>query len=136
MFLEINSDISFQDDCTVTFDGNIADDGTGGAIHVSSNSSLTFSKTNKAAVIFKHNVAAFGGALNFYSRSFITFQGSNNSTVTFENNKATQNGGAIYLQKTSDVIIQGNLTVKFHNNKAELFTVTVTLISHLEKAQI
>ena len=120
LFLEINSDTSFEDDCTVTFDGNTADDGTGGAIHVSSNSSLTFSKTNKATVIFKHNVAAFGGALNFYSHSFITFQGSNNSIVTFDNNKATQNGGAIYLQKTSDVIIQGNLTVKFHNNTATL----------------
>ena len=120
LFLEISSDISFEEDCTVTFTGNTAEDGTGGAIYISYNSSLTFSKAKNATVSFKDNAAAFGGALNFYSYSFIMFQGSTNSTVTFDNNKATQNGGAIYLRKYSDLIFQGVLTVKFHNNTATL----------------
>ena len=120
LFLEIKSKIFFEEDCTVKFDGNTADDGTGGAIYLSYNSSLIFIKTKNVTVTFKHNVAAFGGALNFYSRCFVTFQATANSTVIFDNNKATQNGGAINLQKYSDVIFQGKLTVKFHNNTATL----------------
>ena len=71
-------------------------------------------------MIFNDNVAAFGGALNFYSHSLIRFQGGDHSTVMFNNNKATQTGGAIYLQKNSDVKFKGTLTVKFYNNEATL----------------
>ena len=38
----------------------------------------------------------------------------------FVNNKATQNGGAIYLQRSSNITFEGTLTVKFHNNEATL----------------
>ena len=147
VYLEINSVISFEEHCTVTFDSNIADDGTGGAvssntnsvvefkdnsnvkfqdnnasqggaIYSSYNSSLLFSKNT--TVSFDKNNAAFGGALNLYSYSFIKFQGDVNSTITFNNNKATQNGGAVYLQRNSNVTFEGSLTVKFHNNEATL----------------
>ena len=47
LFLENNSCISIEEDCTVTFTSNTADDGTG-AICFSCNSSLTFSKTKKS----------------------------------------------------------------------------------------
>ena len=147
IFLEMNSVISFEEHCTVTFDNNTADDGTGGAIssntnsavefkdnsnvkfqgndasqggaiHSTYNSSLIFCKNT--TVSFDKNNAAFGGALNFYSYSFITFQGDVNSTIKFDSNKATQNGGAVYLQRNSNVIFEGTLTVKFHNNEATL----------------
>ena len=69
---------------------------------------------------FIDNVAAFGGALNCYRYSFVTFHDGINSTVIFNNSKATQNGGAIYLQKNSNVLFEGSLTVKFYNNEATL----------------
>ena len=111
-----NSTIEFKDTSTITFCYNNATQG--GAIFSLYNLSLIFSKNTK--VIFNDNAAAFGGALNFYSHSLIRFQGGVNSTVTFLNNKATQNGGAIYLQKNSDVTFKGALTVNFYNNEATI----------------
>ena len=69
---------------------------------------------------FNDNAAAFGGAMNSFNHSFITFQGNVNSVVTFDNNSATQNGGAMYLQKNSDVTFEGTPLVVFHNNEATL----------------
>ena len=121
-FLEINSHISFEEWCTVTFYSNMANDGTegaifidtnsavefkdnstvkfynnsavqGGAIYSSYNSRLIFSKNT--AVTFIDNVAAFGGAINCYRYSFVTYHGGINSIVIFNNNKATQNGESI-----------------------------------------
>ena len=147
IFLVFNSDISFQDCCQVTFDSNTADDGTGGAVstdtysviefkdnctvmfnhnratqggavYCSYNSSLTFSKN--AMVTFTNNTASFGAALNLFIHSFVTFQGCANSTVIFDNNKATQNGGAMYLQKVSNVTFEEAPIVEFYNNEATL----------------
>ena len=50
----------------------------------------------------------------------ITFQGGFTSTVTFNNSKATQNGGAISLQRNSEITFQGTITVKFQNSVATL----------------
>ena len=107
----------------MTFHGNTADDGTGGAISINTNSIVNFKDSsnvlfhnnnatqggaiysfcnsnttfnNNTAVMFSKNAAAFGGALNFFGSSFIILQGDISSTVTFNNNTATQNGGAIY----------------------------------------
>ena len=147
LVIKHSTNVKFKKNSTVILDSNKADDGTGGAISTDSNSiiefkdnstitfcynnatqggaifslynlSLIFSKNTK--VIFNDNAAAFGGALNFYSHSLIRFQGGVNSTVTFKNNKATQNGGAIYLQKNSDVTFKGTLTVNFYNNEATI----------------
>ena len=147
VFLEIKSGIYFEGQCVVIFDGNTADDGTGGAISTDSNSVIDFKDnstiifsynnatqggaifslynlslifSNNTKVIFNDNAAAFGGALNFYSHCLIRFQGGDHSTVTFKNNKATQNGGAINLQKNSNVIFKGTLKVNFYNNEATL----------------
>ena len=147
ILLEFNAKLYFKEHCSISFYGNRAEGGMGAAICTSAisivefkdssnvrfnnnsvsqdgaiyslvNSSLTFNNTS--AVTFSDNVAAFGGVLNYYCYHFILIKGDGNCTITFNSNKATQNSGAIYLQKHSDVIFQGNLTVKFHNNEATL----------------
>ena len=114
----MKSGISFEEHCKVTFDSNTAGDATGGAISTNTNSVVEFKDSCK--VMFYDNNATQGGALNLYSYSLISFQGSANSTVIFDTNKATQNGGAIFLQKTSVVTFKGTGIVKFHNNEATL----------------
>ena len=145
--LDMKSGVHFEEHCTVTFDSNTVEDGTGGAIssksssvikfkdsslvifhdnnatqggaiYSSYNSSLLFCKNT--LVTFRGNVATIGGALNIYSHSCIEFQSGANSTVTFDSNKATQNGGAICLQKYSDMTFKGTVRVQFYNNKAVL----------------
>ena len=145
LLLELSSKLTFEDHCTVTFDNNIADDSTGGAISTSINSTIEFKDNstvmfnknsasqggaiyslhnsnitfgNTTVVTFSNNTAGFGGALNFNSRSFITLQGDTDCTIIFDNNTATQSGGAIYIQKTSEVTFERNVTVIFLNNNA------------------
>ena len=71
-------------------------------------------------MIFNGNAAAFGGALNLYSHFLIIFQGGSNYIIAFNNNKAAQNGGAISLQRNSEITFQVMHIVKFHNNEATL----------------
>ena len=111
-----NSAVKLQHSSTVMFHNNNATQGA--AIYSSYHSNLIFS--NNTTATFIANAAAFGGALNSHSYSLITFQGDVNSTIVFDNNKATQNGGAIYLQKHSEMIFKEVSIVIFQNNEATL----------------
>ena len=98
VFSEINSNIYFEERCTATFDGNIADGGTGGAISTETNSSVEFK--DSCTVKFHNNNATQGGAI--YSSYHSNIVVNENSIVTFTDNVATF-GGALNFHSHSFV---------------------------------
>ena len=131
-----NSDIKFEDNCTVTFIQNEAsqggavfamfyiifkDDSTtkfdgnrartlGGALCISN---LTFSGNN--AVTFNNNNDLLNGGALYSSNSSVAMQ--QNSTVSFTNNGAV-NGGAVFIS-ASTLLVSGYSSVTLNNNTAE-----------------
>ena len=114
-----NSEIMFENDCTVTFSRNEAFQG--GAIFTPS---IVFNENS--SVQFDNNKATFGGAFHVSS---ITFK--ENTYIKFESNKAIINGGAIYSDN-SNIIAKQNSIIIFNNNIAEnggaIFASTATLL--------
>ena len=132
--LRSNSHINFENNCTITFNGNEAIQGgaifamsdtvfkdssevqfgnnkasiLGGALHVSN---LTF--TGNTVVTFNNNEADFGGSV-FSRNSTITMK--NTSTVAFINNTA-ENGGAIFIS-ASTALLTEYTNVTFDSNTA------------------
>ena len=84
----------------------------GGALHIQSNSNVTFEGNLKATVI--NNRALRGGFIYINSSNFV-FGG--NSSVVIDNNKADY-GGAIYIKKIASVTFKSNSTLAVYNNQA------------------
>ena len=104
--LKVNSNIIFDQNCKVTFDGNTAQ--YGGAAYVTHHSNSLF--TGRSSVTFRNNTASkHGGAMYLHSAwnvmdkffinmdSHLVFEGM--SSIIFNSNRATLTGGAI-LSKT------------------------------------
>jgi len=137
-----SSYIIFNGKSSIRFNNNEAR--YGGAIHCDSSSHITIDGNSN--VTFNNNEAGMvGGAVFCWSSSHIKFDG--NSRVTFNNNEAYDFGGAIYcaiqcgvifdattwvifinnsaitggaigIQSSSNLSVEGNSTVKFITNKA------------------
>ena len=103
-----NSDIKFEDNCTVTFIHNEASQG--GAVFAMF---YIIFKDNSTIKFDDNRARTLGGALCI---SNLTFSG--NTAVTFNNNNAILNGGALYSSNSS-VAMEQNSTVSFTNNGAE-----------------
>ena len=129
VYSRVYSIILFIGHSTVTYNNNKAST-IGGAIYSHVKSLITFDK--HSTVMFYDNSAAYGGVVNSidhssihastiggaissYDSSIITFNG--NSTVTFGDNRA-QNGGAIYSLHYSNILFDGNTTVRYNHNTA------------------
>ena len=102
-----NSNITFANNCAVTFSNNEASQG--GAIFTVCN---TVFKDNTTVHFDNNKATTLGGALH---ASELTFEGS--STVAFKENEAILNGGALYSINSS-IIVNQNSTVMFITNTA------------------
>ena len=99
----------FQDNSTIQFDDNRATT-LGGALYISN---LTFN--GNAAVTFNNNEALLTGGALYSSNSSITMK--QNSTVSFTNNSA-ERGGAVFIS-ASTLLVSEFSNVTFNNNTAE-----------------
>ena len=94
---------------TNNFIGNRAESGSGGAIHVENNMSLSFNGSNT----FSHNTAGYdGGAIDSYKNVVFTFIGVSN----FIHNSAQRFGGAIRANSNTSLNFTG--TSNFTHNSA------------------
>ncbi len=101
-----------------TFDGNMTNSASGGAISIEDNSQVSFNNTvftcNKAEV----NVQDDGGAMHIIEGSNVTITGCN-----FTGNEAKDKGGAIHVEGASSSLVTLNISgTEFHNNKAQTAT--------------
>ena len=105
--------ITFKGNSVSTFISNTARN-NGGAVHSSQHSEITFKKNS--SVTFEYNTADNGGTI-YIANSTVTFKET--SKALFYNNKARRNGGVGYLILNANMIVEGNVTVRFVNNTAE-----------------
>ena len=106
-----NGVVMTEDNATIRFDGNMAENAGGLDLDVCN---ITFMDTSTST--FTNNTARDnGGAILSHQFSNITFVG--NSTVTFNCNKADK-GGALYFDIESDGIFSEFANVSFHHNTA------------------
>ena len=105
------SQVSFEGNTTVTFDGNIADDG--GALY-SANSTVIFK--DAPTVLFYNNTARRSGGVGYFSlNSKMIIRGT--TTVRFDNNTGEKNAGVLYCIR-SNIIFKGNSTITLTHNRA------------------
>ena len=102
-----NSNITFEDNCAVTFIHNEASQG--GAIFTVCN---TVFKDNTTVQFDDNRATTLGGALHGIN---LTFEG--NTTVAFKGNEAILNGGALY-SRNSSIAMNQNSAVMFITNSA------------------
>ena len=114
IFASRNCEITMKGNSTVTFRSNKAEiGGGGGAIHAETNCSLLH---NKSKVTFINNNARDGGAVMLTTNSHILFGKS--AVAVYINNTATENCGAIWAAKNSNVICKDDSNVTFSFNSA------------------
>ena len=106
--------ITFKDNSMSSFIKNTARD-NGGAIISNQLSEITFE--GNSTIKFDGNIADNGGAF-YFTNSTITSKDT--SMISFYNNNARQNGGVGCISLYSKGIFEGNTTIKFDNNIAEL----------------
>ena len=106
----INSFIEFDDYTTVLLQSNIAK--TGGTMSLYSTS---ITGRYKANISFENNTAEMGGAI-YIASSNITF--AETSSVQFINNTALQDGGAIYLNDHTNLILTNETKINLSDNFA------------------
>ena len=103
-----NSNITFENNCTVMFIHNEASQG--GAVFATFH---TVFKDNSNIQFDDNRATTLGGALYI---SNLTFNG--NAAVTFNNNESLLNRGALYSSNSS-ITMKQKSTVSFTNNSAE-----------------
>ena len=113
--IEQKSNITFKEQCTVTFDGNSAYE-NGGAVNIDQYCVLTFEGNSN--VTFHANKARIGGgALYIGEYSNVTFK--EYCSVKFCENSAHESGGAVTIFDYSIATFKGSSTVKFNINNAD-----------------
>ena len=113
LHLLTDSDVIFKATTYVTFYNNTAGS-SGGAIYTYGNSDVTIKE--RANINFTHNVAKTGGA-TYSVICDITLSGT--AKVTFNNNEAVHEGGAIYLDDQTNVLIDKNINITLASNGAD-----------------
>ena len=108
MYINVNSAVAFQDNCTAKFKNNMAAY-FGGAIGSISN--ITFE--NNCALIFNNNEASQGGAIFTVCDTIF----KDNTMVQFNNNRAATLGGALHA---FNLTFEGSTIIVFNENEAKL----------------
>ena len=103
--------VTFDDDSTVTFLNNKADDCGGAMLAVESN--ITFNR-NANVNFISNQGKSYGGALCILNTNII-FTG--NSITIFENNQGAHEGGAMSVDKNSNITFERSSVVIFNGNK-------------------
>ena len=111
-----NSNVIIEEYSTVTFNNNIAQYSSGGALTCYNNSNVTI-KGNSNVTFNSNKASQYGGAIYSYNMCKIIFK--DNSTSTFINNTARNNGGAILSSQPSEITFEGNSQVVFNFNTAD-----------------
>ena len=112
MLSEINSDIVFNQNSNVTFDGNKAE--FGGAAYSSHKSNVVYG--GNSLTHFHDNVANKDGGAMYFHNCNLTF--TNNATVMFYNNTAISYGGALCSTSECMVMSMDSSRLIFHSNNA------------------
>lgn len=101
-----------------TFDGNLTNSASGGAISIEENSIVTFNNTVFTCNTATVNVQDDGGAMHIIEGSNVTITGCN-----FTGNEAQDKGGAIHVAGASASLVTLNISgTEFHNNEAQTAT--------------
>ena len=128
MYIMNHCDVTFEENCTVKFNNNIAK--YGGAAHIKEyNTAVTFK--GNSSVLFNNNEAkSDGGAICIGDRSEIIVTFKENSKVSFSNNKASEYGGVLYISHiaNSPFTFSGNSKITFNNNSANNGGVCIFLL--------
>ena len=111
-----DSNVTIEEDSTVTFNSNIAEYSNGGAFVCFNNSIVTI-RGNSDTTFNNNKASQSGGAIYSYNMCKITFK--DNSTSSFIKNTARDNGGAIVSNQLSDITFEGNSTIMFDGNIAD-----------------
>ena len=103
---------------TVTFTGNTAVDGNGGAMHVAQSSQLpegtVYFYSNSASKLDTSSTATgSGGAIYVSDVSTSSMTLGSTRNYTFENNEAESYGGALCTY-SSDIVFDGYVEVALH----------------------
>ena len=106
---DINSVVTFEENCTVKFINNTAGWSGGAALIYACN----FTFKGSSTVVFDNNMADDGGAVNIYHFSNVTFKET--SLVEFFDNKAHKYCGAMDITNSSSAF-EGNSTIVFRQN--------------------
>ena len=116
LYIYGHSDIKLEENSTVTFNDNMAIS-NGAALYVYETSVIIFGGTSM--ISFHSNTAnGNGGAMCIIKNCTINFKGS--SKVKFYNNTADINGGAMHIVHKSIAKFEENTNLRFANNKANL----------------
>jgi len=107
------SELSFNENTTVTFRGNFAST-YGGAVYSFQYCNIVFN--GNSVLVFHNNVANYGGAVYSQWHSALSFD--RNMTLHFVSNFANINGGAVNSFDHCSVMFNGNSLVNFYNNHA------------------
>ena len=128
MSIADHSNITFEENSTVSFINNLALINDGGVMHIIF-SAVTF-KGNCRVKFYGNSLVSGGGTMHINDYSNITFEG--NSTVIFGENEA-DNGGAVH-SVFSAVSFKGNSKVIFLRIFVVLLCLLLTIpVSHLKK---
>ena len=111
-----DSNVIIEEYSTITFNNNIAQYSSGGALTCYNNSNVTI-KGNSNVTFNSNKASQDGGAILSYNMCKITFK--NNSTSTFIKNAARNNGGAMFSSQLSEITVEGNSTITFDDNTAD-----------------
>ena len=111
-----DSNIIIEELSTVSFNNNVAQYFSGGAITCYNNSNITI-KGNSNVTFNSNKASQDGGAIYSFNICKIIFK--DNSTSTFVNNTARNNGGAVLSSQLSDITFEGNSKVIFNYNTAD-----------------
>ena len=111
-----DSNVIIEELSTVSFNNNVAQYFSGGALTCYNNSNITI-KGNSNVTFNSNKAGQDGGAIYSFNICKITFK--DNSISTFVNNTARNNGGAILSSQLSDITLEGNSTIIFDYNTAD-----------------
>ena len=111
-----DSNVIIEEFSTVSFNNNVAQYFSGGALTCYNNSNITI-KGNSNVTFNSNKAGQDGGAIYSFNICKITFK--DNSTSTFVNNNARNNGGAVLSSQLSDITLEGNSTIIFNYNTAD-----------------
>ena len=114
-----DSSIMLEGKSSMTLYNNIADNG--GAVYINDHSTITFG--GSSTITFNNNMAGSDGGVMYVNHySIIAFK--ENTLVTFNNNMIKNNyiddhGGALYVDNSSAIMLEGRSTMILYNNIAD-----------------
>ena len=116
LYAENSASVTFKDSSLIEFTNNSAKQNGGALFYISSKGTFQ----DSSVVRFINNSAkVYGGAAFHGSNSEITTGEYSTCKIIFHNNKATQ-GGAVYSESNTNIMLGGQSKIEFTNNNATL----------------